>query len=116
MNRYGAEHVAAFAFAKSGIKLYNPCEHINAFHWHCQGQKMHGWLNNVWTDSVDHYPHHSVSNIFPCWYCPSITMPRGSAKRADLCRSDNEEWLPACKVPEDVNCVIWENIATMRWY
>jgi hypothetical protein len=148
MNLYGAEHVAAFAFAKSGIQLYNPCEHINAFHWHCQGQKMHPWLHNVWTDTVDHYPHHSVSNIFPCWYCPSITMPRETAKPSALCKSGTEEWhpglanafnlkavkvrvccaspgacgnmafqwLPPCRVSSDVNCVIWENIATMRWY
>jgi hypothetical protein len=148
MNIYGAEHVAAYAFEKSGIKLYNPCEHIHAFHWHCQGHKMHNWINNVWTDTVDHSPHRSVSGIFPCWYCPAITMPSGSAKREELCRSGKEEWLPglahtfnlnavtvkvccarpgacnymqlqwlpACKDPDDVNCVIWENIARMRWY
>jgi hypothetical protein len=140
MNYMGAEHVAAYAFQASGIQLFDPCEHINAFHWHCQGQKMHG------SYAVDH-SHLSVDHLYPCHYCPSITMPKGYVKRQDLCRLGSEVWLPglshvfrigpvqaraccaadgacrymnmqwapACKGSDDVNCIIWENSGYPYW-
>jgi hypothetical protein len=41
MNILTADHRAAFALDHSGMKLTNPCMHINAFHWHCFSPKMH---------------------------------------------------------------------------
>lgn len=35
MNEYGAENRAGYFLAKSGYRLYNPCIHIPAEHWHC---------------------------------------------------------------------------------
>jgi hypothetical protein len=80
MNRMGAENRAGYQFENAGITLYDPCYMVNAFHWHCMGGKLHN------SDRVDTPGQGSVRNIGSCWYCPGITMPRGYAKREDLCR------------------------------
>lgn len=145
MNIYGAEQVAAYQFEANGIKLYNPCEHINAFHWHCQGGKMHSENHDV---RVDKWPHRAVKDIFPCWDCPGITMPMEYAGRETLCRKGAEQWssavreyfktpqmsvsvccadaatcdalplkwLGTCIDAEDVDCVIWENVGGVTVY
>mmetsp|Transcript_71408 Transcript_71408/g.126142 ORF Transcript_71408/g.126142 Transcript_71408/m.126142 type:complete len:385 (+) Transcript_71408:242-1396(+) len=74
MNRKGAENKMAWQFWKgAGIQIYNPCLHVNAFHWHgtapAEGRPVgDGGL------SVDH--------LWPCWDCPGVTPT--TAKR-DLC-------------------------------
>jgi hypothetical protein len=131
MNMAGAEYIAAYQLEASGYKLYNPCEHVHAWHWHCQGGKMHGQRS---------FGHTCLANIFPCSHCPGITMPREYGKREDLCRSGDKQWnnqigryftlphysvsiccaagsscsnsyipdLKTCMAPDDVNCMIWE--------
>jgi hypothetical protein len=128
MNQMGAEWIAAYQFEAHGIHLYNPCEHIKAYHWHCQGGKMHDGRTGG---------HHELANILPCDYCPGMTMPNGYGKYEELCRSGVKKWtnqiphnfvggiqaficcapssscwspagLPTCKAPDDVNCVVWE--------
>lgn len=41
MNVFTADHRAAYALHESGMRLTNPCMHINAFHFHCFSGKMH---------------------------------------------------------------------------
>jgi hypothetical protein len=132
MNMMGAEYIAAYQFERSGVKVYNPCEYVHTYHWHCQGGKMHGARDNSW--------HMAVANIFPCSYCPGVMMPKEYGKKEDLCRAGVRQWnnqiphyfklpdvaasvcceragacgwmnmpsTPACKGPDDVNCIIWE--------
>jgi hypothetical protein len=79
MNVMGAENRAGFQFETAGITLYDPCYMVSAYHWHCFGGKMHG-KNRVDGMGI------SVRNVGCCWYCPGIVMPKGYAKRSDLCR------------------------------
>jgi len=146
MNIYGGEQVAAFQLeAAGGLTLYNPCYHVHAFHWHCQGGKTHSLDHSV---RVDKPPHRAAKSIYPCWHCPGVTMPRGSAKASDLCRSGYRQWVPsskayfhqpqitvnvccsspgacgsspvqwldACVGPDDLDCVIWEFVGGHVWY
>merc|ERR1719401_2000529 len=95
MNFYGAENLAAYQLEAAGVHLYNPCEHIYAFHWHCLGGKMHD--NNIamradrprwYTKMLGQPPHNppdAVDLIFPCWSCPAIKMPAGTAPADKIC-------------------------------
>jgi hypothetical protein len=97
MNLKGAENLAAYQLeVNAGLKLYNPCYHVHAYHWHCQGGKMHTQNNFVRADHpywlMKHYglPPHSppdaVNDIFPCWNCPGIGMPNGTVGPAEYCQ------------------------------
>lgn len=119
MNIYGAEQVAAHLFEEIGLTLYDPCYHVHAFHWHCQGGKMHSLNHAV---KVDGGPHRAVKGIYPCWHCPGVTMPRGSAKQTDLCRSGtrmNVWQVPALKAhfhqPAIAVNVCCSNPGTCKW-
>jgi hypothetical protein len=141
MNLYGAENLAAYQLqANGGIRLYNPCEHIYAFHWHCIGGKMHSKsaLDRVdrprWYTRMKGLPKHSppdaVDGLLPCWYCPGVKLPGGTAPRTDLCRSGtilgvdraqtcgqlNLEYLPHCRLATDVDCVIWDVAGWPHYY
>jgi hypothetical protein len=144
MNILGAENVAAYQFEDVGIKLFNPCEHVHAFHWHCQGGKMHGGWH------VDQGANLAVGGLLPCWDCPGIQLPKEYAKREDLCAKGylqmswqvpgirsafktpeidakvccahswpckelDFHWIWPCIAAHDVNCVIWEHVGG-TWY
>jgi hypothetical protein len=109
MNLYGAENLAAYQLqANGGIELYNSCEHIYAFHWHCIGGKMHSkdkmkrvdWPR--WYTRMKGLPKHSppdaLAGLLPCWYCPGVKLPGGTATRTDLCK--HGETLGVDKVPK----------------
>jgi hypothetical protein len=97
MNVNGAENLAAYQLeAKGGLKLYNPCEHIHAYHWHCIGGKMHStdlrsradrppWFRRMFKVS-NHTQPDGVDGILPCWDCPGVQMPKGASSRSELCR------------------------------
>jgi hypothetical protein len=140
MNMMGAEYIAAYQFEASGVKLYNPCEYVHTFHWHCQGGKMHRNRNNV--------VYNEIANIYPCSYCPGIVMPKEYGKRDDRCRSGFRQWSnqiphffrlpdiavsvccasagacgslpiqssPVCKGPDDVNCIIWDFVGKHTYW
>merc|ERR1719436_1515570 len=115
----------------AGVKLWNACKHIHAFHWHC-GPQMHQ------SQYVDHeYKGHNVRDIVPCWDCPGMLngtwdrnenlCVRGSIKKLSvgwyyqvthpactkMCVSggssgDLEMPFSMCQVSSDVNCIITE--------
>lgn len=58
----GAENKAAFELFNMGVNLSNPCHFVNAFHWHCQGTKMHADAD----DGGSQYYMINFHNLAPC--------------------------------------------------
>jgi hypothetical protein len=98
MNYNGAENLAGFqleASSRANISLSNPCYHVHAFHWHCQGGKMHSLSNMVradhpkWFMERTGWPPHTtdaITDVFPCWNCPGIRMPEGAVGTQGYCQ------------------------------
>jgi len=59
----GAENKAAFELYSMGVNLTNPCHFVNAFHWHCQGTKMHV---DAQDDGGEEYYKINFHNLSPC--------------------------------------------------
>jgi hypothetical protein len=81
MNTIGGENRAAYQLEiKAGLKLYNPCMHVHAFHWHCIGGNMHHTDDRVGTDSKN------LGGVLPCWDCPGVDYPPGHNASSSLCQ------------------------------
>jgi hypothetical protein len=98
MNFNGAESLAGFQLeANSNLTLYNPCYHVHAYHWHCQGGKTHSRDPMVRADTPlwytkmlhlpPHWPHDAVMDIFPCWSCPGVDRPKGAVGPSGYCQA-----------------------------
>jgi hypothetical protein len=86
MNTMGGENRAAYQLeVTAGLKLYNPCMHVHAFHWHCIGGNMHHTNDRVDTDSEN------LGGILPCWDCPGVAYPLGHNASASLCKDGKLE-------------------------
>lgn len=81
MNLLGAENRVAYELKRAGVSLSNPCLHVHAYHWHCIGGSMHAAK-----ERIDAPPRgEALGGIMPCWDCPGVRMPRGTASTDDLC-------------------------------
>lgn len=81
MNTLGGENRAGYQLeVTAGVKLFNPCKHVNAFHWHCIGGSMHHTEKRVDSDGVN------VHHILPCWDCPGVGYAFGHSPSASLCQ------------------------------
>lgn len=82
----GAENKAAFELYSMGVNLTNPCHFINAFHWHCQGTKMHVATPD---DGVEQYYEINFHNLSPCGQL-SCTGLLASKVVTNLCRTGHQ--------------------------
>jgi hypothetical protein len=107
MNMNGAENLAGYQLeVGASISLHNPCYHVHAWHWHCQGGKMHtrnnfvradhpAWLTRHW-GQPPHSPADAVDHALPCWNCPGVKLPEGSVGPKEYCRDGtilNSTWV-----------------------
>jgi len=77
MNTNGGENRAGYQLeVNAHMKLYNPCRHIHAFHWHCIGAQMHG------DERADHEAESNIDDVAPCWDCPGL---EGVVPSNELC-------------------------------
>jgi len=79
----GAENKAAFELFSMGVNLSNPCHFVNAFHWHCQGTKMHV---DAQDDGGAEYYTINFHNLAPCGQMSCTGLLEGRIQRG-LCKS-----------------------------
>merc|ERR1712187_1107052 len=81
MNVLGGANRAGYQLeVTAGLHLFNRCQHVHAFHWHCIGEKMHHMENRVDVDGENVY------SIMPCWDCPGVGYPVEHSPSASLCQ------------------------------
>lgn len=87
MNIPGAENRAAYQLEKgAGMKLYNACLHVRAYHWHCMGSKMHQDSTAAWGAQFRAKDLGATNYIMPCWDCPGVRMPEGLSGSGAICQ------------------------------
>merc|ERR1712232_466835 len=94
MNNLGAENRAAFQLWNAGLKLYNPCVHIQAYHWHCVGEKMHSNATRV-----DKRDLHNAAEILPCFNCRGVQSP--GISKGPFCEAGELTKMDGCVQPCD---------------
>merc|ERR1719333_1508138 len=91
----GSQRLAAYQLETAArISLYNPCEHVHAYHWHCLGDAYGSSPNEpadkpLWYSALhgtaESEAKTAVDSIFPCWECPGVQMSQNYPKREHLC-------------------------------
>jgi len=77
-----AENAVGYALeVEHGLAVANACLEVHAWHWHCQGTKMHAKSEG----SIKMSHRGLLYEVWPCSDCPAVRKPPGEVSRPQQC-------------------------------